>query len=202
MAFPVDLTAVLTGASVNTLRRWSREELVVPEIRVRRPMLYSFRDLHALRSVCYLRSEVSLQKIKTAFANLPEQDLLDHPSEHRFATDGKTVVVWTEDGFIDLVNNPGQFNLVTMNDIYRSFQRGKRRVVDFRHPRKHLEVHQDRLGGWPTILGTRVPFDAVANLFADGDVSADEVTEFYPTVGPGAVEDAISFQQEVREMSA
>lgn len=202
MAFPVDLTAALTGASVNQLRRWSSQGLVVPEVNPRRPMLYSFRDLVALRSVCFLRSEISLQKIKVAFSNLTEQELTDHPSTYRFATNGRTVVVWTEDRFLDLVENPGQFNLVTIEDVYRSFtNKADRVVVDFEHPRENLEVVAGRFGGWPTIRGTRVPFDAVANLVADDDITADEIQDYYPTVRPNAVADAVSFQQEVEGLA-
>ncbi|WP_160094591.1 DUF433 domain-containing protein [Rhodococcus sp. T7] len=202
MSFPIELTAALTGASVNQLRRWSRAGLVTPEIRPSRPMLYSFRDLVALRSVCYLRSEVSLQKVKTAFSNLSEHDLTEHPAAYRFATDGTTVVVWNEDRFMDLVKNPGQFELVTINDVYRSFTNSSDRVVsDFEHPRENLSVAPDRIGGWPTIRGTRVPFDTIADLVADGDVTADEVPDFYPTVSPSAVADAVSFQEEVEGLA-
>ncbi|WP_016690848.1 DUF433 domain-containing protein [Rhodococcus rhodochrous] len=203
MSFPVELTAALTGASVNQLRRWSRDGLIVPEIHEKRPMLYSFRDLVALRSVCFLRSEVSLQKIKRAFQNLPDHELMEHPAEYRFATDGRTVVVWTEDRFMDLVDNPGQFDLVSIDDVYRSFtNRQQRRVVDFKRPRTNLEVNPQRMGGWPTVAGTRVPFDTIANLVADGDISAEEVSEYYPHVHPTAVADAVSFQHEVEGLAS
>lgn len=203
MSFPVELTAVLTGASIGQLRRWNRDGLVVPEVNANRPMLYSFRDLVALRSVCFLRSEVSLQKIKRAFNNLPDHELMDHPSTYRFATDGRTVVVWTENRFMDLVENPGQFDLLTIDHVYRSFTNlQQRKVVDFEFPRKHLQVNPHRMGGWPTVRGTRVPYDAIADLVADGDISADEVPEYFPTVPPSAVADAVSFQQEVEEIAS
>ncbi len=165
-------------------------------------MLYSFRDLVALRSVCFLRSEVSLQKVKLAFSNLPLHDLTEHPSNYLFATDGKTVVVWNEDRFMDLVDNPGQFDLVTIQDVYRSFvNSSKRVVVDFEHPRPNISVMPDLLGGWPAIRGTRVPFDTIADLVADDDVSPEEVADFYPTVNPAAVADAVSFQMEVEGLA-
>lgn len=107
MSFPVDLTAALSGATRHQLYRWRRTGLLVPEGSPTRPALYSFRDVVALRTVVRLRSETSLQKIRAAFAALPEFDLTDHPSRYRFATDGRSVAVQTEDGFLDLVKNKG-----------------------------------------------------------------------------------------------
>lgn len=203
MAFPVDLASTLTGASVNTLRRWSRQELIVPELSSKRPMLYSFRDLVVLRSVCFLRSEISLQKIRKAFARMPEQDLTEHLSEYKFATDGVTVVVWTDDGFVDLVKSPGQFHLVTLADIYRPFlNQAKRDVVDFERPRRRIEVTPARLGGFPTILGTRVPYDTVAQLQrGPSAVRPEDIKRFFPGVTKAAALDAVDFADEVQAAS-
>ncbi|GLB62971.1 hypothetical protein NCCP2495_08490 [Dietzia sp. NCCP-2495] len=203
MAFPLDLAATLSGASVAQLRRWNRDDLLVPEVNASRPMLYSFRDLAALRSVSYLRAETSLQRIKRAFANLPEFEFTDHPSRYKFATDGKAVMIRTDDGFMDLVKNPGQFEFVTLADIFESFEnRSGRRVVPFERPRKNLRINSRRLGGYPVIVDSRVPYDAVAQLMAGGDVEPDEVAEYYPRVSAEAALDAVSFQQEVLEVGA
>lgn len=200
MAFPVDLASTLTGATVNTLRRWSRHGLIQPEISAKRPMLYSFRDLVALRSVCYLRSEVSLQMIRKAIAHLPEQEFTEHLSEYKFATDGVTVVVWTDDGFVDLVKNPGQFHFVTLAEIYRPFRnQAKKEVVDFERPRKRIEVTPGRLGGFPTIAGTRVPYDTIAQLQRGPNaLKPEDVKRFYPGVSKAAAVDAADFAQEVQ----
>lgn len=200
MAFSVELASTLTGASVDTLRRWRRQKLFVPELHASRPMLYSFRDVVALRSVCYLRSEVSLQKIRKALANLSEQDLTQHLSEYRFATDGKTVVVWTEDGFIDLVKNPGQFHIVTLVEIYRPFRnQAEKPVVDFERPRLRIEIAPGRMGGFPTIIGTRIPYDTVARLQqGPKPVRPEDVKRFFPGVTKAAALDAADFDAEVR----
>lgn len=202
MAFPLELAATMSGASVTQLRRWNRDGLLVPEVNPTRPMLYSFRDLVALRSVSYLRAETSLQRIKRAFANLPEFEFTDHPSEYEFATDGKAVMIKTDDGYMDLVKNPGQFEFVSLADIFEPFEnRRGRKVVAFERPREHLRVNVRRLGGFPVIRDSRVPYDVVADLMSGGDVSPDEVAEFYPRVSAPAALDAVSFQQEVLEVA-
>jgi uncharacterized protein (DUF433 family) len=200
VALPVDIASTLTGASVETLRRWRRHRLFVPELHSKRPMLYSFRDVVALRSVCYLRSEISLQKIRRALTTLSEQELTQHLSEYKFATDGKTVVVWTDEGFVDLVNNPGQFNIVTLRQIYRPFtNRANKSVVDFEHPRKRIEVVPGRLGGFPTIVGTRIPYDTVARLQQGSNpVRPEDVKRYLPGVTKAAALDAVDFAAEVQ----
>ena len=95
MVFPIELAATLSGASRTQLNRWRSTGLLVPEIQAYRPPLYSFRDLVALRAVVFLRAETSLQRVRRAFANLPEMNFSEHPAEYKLATDGRTIVIWT-----------------------------------------------------------------------------------------------------------
>lgn len=196
--FPADLTSVLSGASVFQLQRWRRTELLVPEVSPR-PALYSFRDVVALRTVMKLRTEATLQKVRKAFANLPEFELTKHPSEYRFGTDGKTIAVADDEGrWMDLVKNPGQYTLFTLADVFQPFTtKTGREVVDFVRPRRHLRVDGARMGGWPTIEGTRVAYDTVSKLMADGSMSAEDVHYFYPSVPVEAVSDAVDFAHQV-----
>lgn len=46
-------------------------------------------------------------------------------------------------------------------------------------------------GGRPTIEGTRISIDAVAQLLADG-LTAEEIIELYPSLNQALVHDAIS----------
>lgn len=203
VSFPAGLTSVLTGVTPAQLAGWRRTGLLVPEVSATRPPLYSFRDLLALRTVARLRSETSLQKVRTAFSNMPEFDLKEHLSRYQFATDGKTIAVQTDDGFLDMVANPGQFNLYSIDDILRPFQnRRGDDVVDFEHPRRHLLVDPDRLGGWPTVEGTRVGFDTVAQVMRGDDIPIDRISRYYPGVSPAAAFDALSLAKDVAERSA
>ncbi|MGY6651397.1 MerR family transcriptional regulator [Amycolatopsis sp. TRM77291] len=80
--FPTGLTSVLSGASVAQLRSWNRTGLLVPEVATEPYLLYSYRDVVALRSVVHLRREQSLQKIRKAFTNANELDFSEHPSRY------------------------------------------------------------------------------------------------------------------------
>jgi uncharacterized protein (DUF433 family) len=199
MSFPADLASVLSGATPHQLRSWRRTGLLIPEVSPGRPPLYSFRDVVALRAVVRLRGATSLQKIRAAFAALPEFDLTDHPSEYRFATDGKSVAVETEDGFLDLVRNKGAVQLFTLAEIYEPFTTKQGvEVVDFTRPREHLEVNARRMGGWPTASGTRVTYDVIAEAVDGETLTYDDVPRFYPGVTPIAARDAVDFDHVVK----
>lgn len=201
--FPTNLTAVLTGASRSQLRRWNSTGLLVPELATKPRLLYSFRDVVALRTVVRLRSETSLQKVRKAFARMPTLDLTEHPSKYGFGTDGDTIVVADNDGnTIDLVANPGQYHILSLADIFESFRTNRGdTVVDFLHPREHLEIRAGRLGGWPTIAATRIPYNTIADLVSEGEVSLDEVNHFYPGVDADSAADALDFHMAVRSVA-
>lgn len=201
MAFPVDLTATLSGNSLNQLYTWRKSGLLVPEVNADRPPLYSFRDLRALRAISYLRARVSLQSIRTAFTNLRGLNFKDHPSAYLFETDGKTISVTDGEGHtVDLVRHRGQMSAFTLEDIFRPFENLQNRTVaDFEHPRRCLSVNGSRRGGWPTIDGTRVPFDLVAQFLGSDPTEEDyeDLSYYYPEVTRDAAIDALDFNFEV-----
>jgi uncharacterized protein (DUF433 family) len=196
MSFPVDLAAVLSGASVYQLHNWRRTDLLIPETQIH-PALYSFRDIVALRVFVKLRKEVPLQRVRKAMNRLRDWDLAEHPSAYRLVTDGDSVFLVEDEGAVDLVRKPGQRMLLSLEDAFAPFEnRQGRQVVDFRHPRPQLEVREQRLGGWPTVADTRIPYDTVAKLVVGGIAPAD-VARFYPAVSAQAAMDAEDFYQEV-----
>ncbi len=205
MAFPLELASVLTGATPAQLQLWRTTGLVIPEVRPKRPPLYSFRDLVLIRSVVYLRARLSSQKVHKAFRGI--EDVMDgvvHPSEYRFGTDGRTIYLGTESGeAIDILRRRGQVSLFTFDDMLASFDNFKNEPVpDFYRPTEHLEVKPGRMGGWPTIEGTRVPYDDVARLVDDETVFAEDVELYFPSVSPDAARDAVAFAERVEAVGA
>jgi uncharacterized protein (DUF433 family) len=205
MAFPLDLTAVLTGATKSQLLHWRDSGLVTPEVRPFRPPLYSFRDLILVRSVVYLRARISSQMVHRAILGIPDViDAVGHPSEYRFGTDGKTVYLGTANGdAIDILRRRGQATLFTFDDLLGTFENFKDETVpDFRRPAAHIEVEPGRLGGWPTIEGTRVPYNDVARLVDNDTVFPEDVELYYPSVSPAAARDAVAFAERVEAVGA
>lgn len=203
MGYDIALTATLTGASVGQLQGWRRSKLMVPEVSAIKPVEYSFRDLVALRTIARLRARTSLQQIRKAFDSLPEFDLVDHPSEYRFASDGKSVKVWTDDGFMNLNKQRGQYEFYTFADIYEPFINKYNKLVrDFRNPMPHISVNPRCMGGYPTITGSRVPYTDIAELYRAGELEPGEISEYYPGITDEDARDAVEFHLLVQENAA
>ncbi|MDN4595895.1 DUF433 domain-containing protein [Leifsonia virtsii] len=205
MAFPVPLTSKLSGATRAQLQHWRRTDILVPEVRsTGRPLLYSFRDIAALRAFAKLRHEASLQQIRKALNSLHAMDMFEHPSAYKLAREGDSIVLQRGDGEpVDLVRHPGQLLIANFEDILGEFENvAGERVVDLRRPGRHLQVEPDRLGGWPTIEGTRIPFDTIADLMSGGSMSPAQVAYYYPEVTPEAAVSALEFADSLREPAA
>lgn len=204
MAFPLKLTSRLTGATPSQLRRWRSTGLVVPETRSFRPPLYSFRDLVAIRAIAFLRAETSAQKVSKAFASLDIFDLTEHPSRYSFGTDGKTIFVQTPDGAaLDLVKAPGSIQLFPFEDALGRFTNFKdREVLPLARPAEGISVRVARMGGWPTIEGTRIPYDTISALVDFETVTPADVQHYYPHVSAQQAQQAVDFSADVEAVPA
>lgn len=173
--------------------------LFVPELpKVRGRVVYSFRDVVALRTFVYLRDAVSLQKIRRAVGNLRDLGNTDHLSRYQLRVEGSSIVWIEPEGAVDLVEQPGaQRMIVALGAVFAPFenQRGEQ-VVDLFRPRKHLLVDPEVRGGYPVVEGSRVDFDIVAALVHDG-VDPEDVRDFYPSVSSRGAADAADFADEV-----
>ena len=208
MAFGAKVAAALSGASLSQLSyrrgpsgRQGGRPVLVPEVS-RRPVLYSFRDVVALRMCVFLREERSLQKIRRAITKLRDLGGQDHLSTYKLvATDRGSIALVDDVGAVDLVKYPGQEIIAEMRDILAPFFNQKRGVVvpEFFHPRRSLLVDEGIRGGHPVVAGTRVPYELVADLVADG-VPPGHVSDYYPMVSAEAATDAADFADYVERV--
>lgn len=198
MAYAVKMAAALSGATSGQLRHWRSARtgpLLVPEWGVSPRVLYSFRDVLALRTFVRLRENTSLQRIRAAIGNLRVLGEADHLAAYRLVSDAAgNIQLVTEDEAVSLDKNRGQLQLlVVIGDVIEPFAvRAGVLVPHLLRPRPALSVDPDTQGGIPVITGTRVPYDVVAGLMRDG-VSAERIAEYYPSVGAGAARDAQDF---------
>jgi uncharacterized protein (DUF433 family) len=197
MAFSPAMTAALSGATVRQLGYWRkpgrRGSLLVPEISTQPVILYSFRDVVALRSLVYLRRTHSLQAIRTAVSTLRELGEREHLSTYKLVSTGDSIVLVQDDELTDLAGRPGHRVIATLLEILQPFSAREGLVVpDLLKPRANLEVDPDVRGGVPVIAGTRVPYDIVAGLVNDG-MTPEQIRELYPAVSDAAALDAADF---------
>jgi uncharacterized protein (DUF433 family)/DNA-binding transcriptional MerR regulator len=194
MAYEPRVAAALTGATLGQLSYWRRTGVLAPELSEARPVLYSFRDLIALRTAVYLRTDRSLQAIRKALQTLQNIGETEHLSSYRLVSQGrKSIALVRDDGAVDLVEKPGQsLTVVKLGDVLQSFPLGDVEVPNLLHPRRRISVDPQVRGGHPVVAGTRVPFELVAGLVHDG-VPPEKIVDFYPSVTAAAARDAADF---------
>jgi uncharacterized protein (DUF433 family) len=191
------MTAALSGATMGQLRHWRSTQLIEPEYRTPNRVFYSYRDIVALRTFVYLREKLSLQKIRKAVSGLRSLKKLGHLSQYRLVSHGNTIALVDETEDVDLVKRPGQ-TLIRFDEVVRPFDTTDgMHVRDLTRPAEYVSIDPAVQGGHPVIAGTRVPFEAVATLMADG-VPAEDVMLFYPTVTADAARSALDFAEYVR----
>ncbi|MQA64103.1 MAG: DUF433 domain-containing protein [Actinophytocola sp.] len=197
MTYAPHMAAALSGATVRQLAHWrksaEKHAVLVPEVSATRPILYSFRDVVALRTCVYLRKDSPLQRIRRALGNLRDLGEVEHLSRYKLVSVDGSIALMTPEAAVDLVKQPGQFYMAAMSDVLASFtNKSDVKIPDLLHPRAHIEVDPEIRLGHPVIAGTRVPYEQVASLVADG-VPANEIELYYPSVDAAAARDAAAF---------
>jgi len=194
--YDTKMTSVLSGATLAQLQHWRKASthgpLLVPSgSEPGHRAVYSFEDVVALRMFVKLRQETSLQRIRRAVAWLREHHPDSHLSTHQLSASprGSTIVWLSDDGeYVDVVERPGYPGFrVVMEEIFRAFvTEDGRRIPDLSEPAPGVTIDLGIQGGYPVLDGTRLPYDAVASLAADGLTDA-EIVAIYPTATPAGI---------------
>lgn len=202
MSYRPAVAAALSGATLRQLSHWRRgpEPVLAPmQARASGRVSYSFRDVVALRAIVYLRGKnVPLQRFRKALAALRAMGETDHLSSYEFVAIGKDIV-WRESAEQStvLTGEPGQRVIAQMVDVLASFTDAEGNTVSpLARPEPGVEVDREVRSGFPVIEGTRVPYDLVAALLADG-MAAEEIHVIYPSVTARAAEGALAFASRV-----
>lgn len=196
MPYPSHLAATLSGASLRQLQWWRESKLLEPEFGMSSGrLMYSFRDVVALRTFVYLRDMHSLQQVRAAIGTLRDLGNLGHLATYSIGSDGDDIVLLDEQDVMSLRRRPGHMKIaaVMADVITKPFQNVQgARVVRLDKPRPKLSVDPETLGGYPVIEATRIEYDLVAGLVADG-VKPSDVGHFYRGVTAAAALDAARF---------
>jgi uncharacterized protein (DUF433 family)/DNA-binding transcriptional MerR regulator len=198
MTYEPKMAAALSGATLRQLAHWRNASatggaILVPEVSSERPLLYSFRDIMALRTCVKLRKYSSLQKIRKALSQLREGlGETEHLSEYRLVSDQSTIYFVESEQAVDLVKQRGNLVIHQFIEVLDTYYHDGRQIPALLTPRKNLSIDPEVRGGEPVIAGTRIPSGEVAALLRDG-ISPANITRFYPGVSAAAARDAQDF---------
>jgi uncharacterized protein (DUF433 family) len=125
-----------------------------------------------------------------------------HLSENRLMAGipGRGIFWLTEDGeWVETAENPGQSTIqVVMEKIFDAFDTDDgKRVPKLLAPREGLEIDPDRCSGVPTVGDSRIPYNLVGSLAADG-LTNEQIRALYPSVTDEQIKGAMELGEAVR----
>jgi len=208
-AFTAETAALVTGLSVDRIRRWDRDEFFVPtysgETR-RSPYarLYSYTDLVALRTIARLQDEGvdrrQLTKARTFFASNANEEWVDR----RFYVKGGRLSFSHDD--LMLATKPlGQVAdevMLDLGPIVRDIDRRIQRLSE-RGDDQIGQIVSDRfiMRGAPIIAGTRIPVQTIYAFHKNG-YSREFITREFPRLTDEDIDAAVKFVEDPSQLSA
>ncbi|MHB8695419.1 MAG: DUF433 domain-containing protein [Solirubrobacteraceae bacterium] len=211
-AYPATRAAALSGVPLSIVRRWARDDVLVPSTSAHRLMLWSYSDLLGLRIIYWLRRwkttaegplvpRPTMSDVRRALGGVAELDL-------RLSSDGLVPAVTVDrGGKVSMVGAPANGEkpdpnsaLPAADELLRVIEpfttREGSRGPDLSAPRPRLRIVPGKVGGSPCVAHTRVESQAIAAL-ADSGLERAKIHQLYPQLEPDALEDAISLERQL-----
>ena len=201
-AFTTDQASELTNLSSSTLRYWDKTEFYSPEAGRHRAgpysLLYSFRDIVALRTIGLLREHASLQSLRRAVDLLRKHDYHPWANLEFFRREGDpTIFFVVEKKPIVVANANSQitFNIElakvsdNMLDLVRQMRERKSEEIGQTSQHRYV-AHNQRV-----VAGTRIPTSAIWEFHQAG-YSTNEIIEEYPRLEPPDIREAIRLHED------
>lgn len=207
-AYPAERAAALSGVPKSTVYYWARRGHLVPSVS-RKPLLWSYTDLLALRTVYWLRQPklafdrevpaTSMPKVRRALEQLRdlELDLFEEGRPIVAVTLAGEVVIQVDAGPLHLAS--GQYlekELVNILGPFEGLEGTK--GPDLMWPRPSLRIVPRKISGAPHILGTRLPTQSIFAL-ADRGLSVEQIAKIYPYVERASLRDSIDLEQQLKD---
>lgn len=195
----------LAGVSGQTIGQWARRGYIKSSRSDGRPRLYSFQDVaeaivvHELldRNVAHGDIKVAVGILGREYGDWPltGADLSTTPGHGR-----SHLLVTRDSDDYDVVTGTWQQvispdNLNALRNLLRRGGWAARNLPDL----EHIEVNPERMGGTPTIRGTRVPAETVGRM---ARARGHEVVFDEYGVGEAPAADAVRWVTAVEELQA
>src|SRR6185295_411036 len=207
-AYSTERAAALAGVPRSTIYYWARKGHLVPSVS-RSPLLWSYTDLLALRTVYWLRRPkkafdlevpaTSMGKVRRALAGLKHLDLA-------LFEEGRPTVAVTTAGEIvlDVEARPlqraddGQYLDRDLVDLVGPFEGLEgMRGPDLAWPRPTVQILPRKISGAPHVAGTRLSTQSIYALAGRG-FDIERLAKIYPFVERPAFGDSIDLEEQLK----
>jgi uncharacterized protein (DUF433 family) len=205
-AYTAERAAALSGVPKSTIYYWARKGHLTPSVDLK-PILWSYTDLLALRTVYWLRRPkkafdldvpaTSMPKVRHALKQLRELalDLFDS---------GRPVIAVTLEGDVainatalPLQTVDGQYLEPRLIDIIGPFDGLEgTRGPDLVRPRPTVRISPRKISGAPHIDGTRLPTQSVFALRQRG-FSIEQLGKVYPFATRESLQESIELEEQL-----
>jgi uncharacterized protein (DUF433 family) len=207
-AYNADRAAALSGVPRSTIYHWARRGHLIPSVS-QSPLLWSYTDLLALRTVYWLRQPkkafdrevpaTSMAKVRRALKEIKRLNL-------DLFEEGRPVVAVTLKGEItvDVDAVPlqvveGQYLERDLVDLIGPFEGLEgTKGPDLAWPRPTLQILPRKISGAPHIAGTRLPTESIFAL-ADRGFTVEQLAKIYPFVDRKSLGDSIDLEKQLQQ---
>lgn len=205
-AYSAERAAALAGVPKSTIYYWAWKGNLIPSVS-RRPLLWSYTDLLALRTIYLLRQPkiafdrevpaASMSKVRWALEQLRVLDLgLFEEGHPRVAVTSQGDVGIHVDASPLRLSDDQFLNpeLVDIIGPFEGLEGGK--GPDLLWPRPTLQILPRKISGAPHIAGTRLSTQSIYAL-KDRGFSLEQLARIYPFASPDALQDSIDLEKQL-----
>jgi uncharacterized protein (DUF433 family) len=207
-AYTAERAAALAGVPKSTIYYWARRGHLIPSVS-QRPLLWSYTDLLALRTIYWLRQPkkafdrevpaTSMPKVKRALEQIRALDL-------GLFEEDRPIVAVTSQGDIAINANAnalplrlsdGQYLNPDLVDIVGPFEGLEgAKGPDLLWPRPTVQILPRKISGAPHIAGTRLPTQSIYAL-KDRGFSLEQLARIYPFASTDSLQDSIDLEEQL-----
>jgi len=193
----------LSGVPQNTLSRWARSEMLIPDWNALRPRGWSYRDLLYLRLLAWLRQKGMGISGASERVGLIRKVLAIEQIDPTVRSDGQHAFLSVEsiDRFSGQMAFDGLTHFLSIFDIAQPIDQVSSSAVwgpGLVYPSKHTHISPWVLAGEPCVTRSRVPTTALFALRHDRSLPPERIQYLYPQLTVEAIHDAINLEEKLR----
>lgn len=206
--YTADRAAHLSGVPRSTIYDWAREDVLVPDYALGRPMSWSYRDLVYLRLLARLRQRglkrddaaAYVREVRHVFASTDDPAATLRIADRRvFLGDSTTDMLSGQTAFAETLHATQEFDLLEPLEGVTDHPTWGPDLIE---PSAHTYISPNVMGGEPCVDSTRVPSASVLALVEDRGLTPSKIVRLYPGLTETGVEDAVRLEQRMRRTAA